>query len=101
MLNDFAATASIVVVLLFLVLSILVLGAFNVSQLSRTREMRENIRELRYYSVQVSHRANISLEEEAVRPPRRRMPLADFGGYWRDANDSPFSFPGHWRKRRR
>ena len=100
--NDVAATATIVVVLLFLVLSILVLGVFNLSQLSRTREMREDLRALRYYTVKVSRRANISLEgEEVTLPPRRRIPLADFGGYWRDANDSPYSFPGHWRRDRR
>ena len=92
------AVAGVVIVLSLCVVTILVIGIFNIFQLSRTREMREDIRELRYYIVQLSHRINVDLEE--VTPPeRRQMPFID-RGYWREERDPAYSLPGQRPSRR-
>src|SRR5215831_13896687 len=94
-LLDITGGTSIVVVLTLCVLTILVLGIFNLFQLARVREMRDDIRELRYYIVQLSRRANVNLEE--VTPPeRKRMPVVDRGGYWQREQDSAYTFPSRY-----
>ena len=92
MLVDTPVITGVVIVLTLCVLTILVLGIFNLFQLSRVREMRDDIRELRYYVVQLARRANINLEEVAT-PTRRQMPMMDWG-YWRDEQDADYAFPG-------
>src|SRR5262249_14074586 len=98
MFIDVGAIAGVVIVLSLCVVTILVIGIFNIFQLSRTREMREDIRELRYYIVQLSHRINVDLGE--VTPPERRhMPFID-RGYWRTEHDPGYTLPGHMPSRR-
>src|SRR5262249_61865317 len=95
MLSDISTGTSVVVVLILSVLTILTLGVYNLFQLSRVREMRDDIRELRYYIVQLSRRANVNLEE--VTPPeRKRMPVVDRGGYWQSEQDSAYTFPSRY-----
>lgn len=98
MLGDISGSAGVVVVLILCVLTILVLGVFNLFQLTRIREMRDDVRELRYYVVQLARRANINLEEVAA-PKRRQMPVMDWG-YWRDEQDADYAFPGQGQQRR-
>jgi len=94
-LLDITGGTGVVVVLTLCVLTILVLGIFNLFQLARVREMRDDIRELRYYIVQLSRRANVNLEE--VTPPeRKRMPVVDRGGYWQNEQDSAYTFPSRY-----
>jgi hypothetical protein len=93
MFQDLPAATAAVVVLALCVLTILVLAIFNLFQLTRTREMRDDIRELRYYVVQLSRRVNVSLEQ-VPRPERRPMPIVD-RGYWQgDHHDNSFTMPG-------
>ena len=95
MLVDISGDTGVVLVLTLCVLTILVLGIFNLFQLSRVREMRDDIRELRYYTVQLARRANVNLEE--VTPPeRRQMPFVDRGGYWQNEHDSAYTFPSRY-----
>ena len=98
MLGDITGSAGVVVVLILCVLTILVLAVFNLFQLSRIREMRDDVRELRYYVVQLARRANINLEEVAA-PKRRQMPMMDWG-YWREEQDADYVFPGQGQNRR-
>lgn len=99
MLSDISTGTSVVVVLILSVLTILTLGVYNLFQLSRVREMRDDIRELRYYVVQLSRRANINLEEVTA-PSRRRMPIVDRRGYWEQEPEADYAFPGSWQNGR-
>src|SRR5262249_4861987 len=98
MLGDITGSAGVVVVLILCVLTILVLAVFNLFQLSRIREMRDDVRELRYYVVQLARRANINLEEVAA-PKGGRRPMMD-GGYGREEQAADYVFPGRGKNRR-